>query len=292
MKLTQTQITEFQQAILTYFNEHGRIFPWRETRDPYKILCSELMLQQTQTERVVPKYVSWIERFPTAQDLASANFTEVLTLWSGLGYNRRARFLQNACRTVVNEFDGVFPHTATDLQKLSGVGPYTSCAVSTFAFSNPEVFIETNIRALYIFFFYSTKNDVSDADLLDLIAQTVYKKDPRIWYYALMDYGAELKKKVKNPNRKSAHYTKQSKFEGSLRQARGAILRQLTNLSINHDGAIGDKTDLSTTKIALKDIAKAESIEYDRIIKASEKLAKEGFICADNDFVYLDNRVN
>jgi A/G-specific adenine glycosylase len=283
MKLTINQIKEFQHTILSYFDEFGRVFPWRETNDPYKILCSELMLQQTQTERVVPKYISWIKRFPTAQDLAIANPTEVLTQWSGLGYNRRARFLQNACKTVVNDFQGEFPHTKNELQKLSGVGPYTSGAVSAFAFNNPEVFIETNIRALYIFFFYPKTLAVSDTDLLLLIEQTLYRENPRKWYYALMDYGAELKRKVKNPNRKSAHYTKQAKFEGSLRQARGAILRQLTSQNL--------QVFKNTTQacLTLSEIAKAESIDYERIKKASESLKKEGFICAEGDTVYLDN---
>jgi len=290
MRLTKEKIEEFQHIILTYFNENGRSFPWRETQDPYKILCSELMLQQTQTERVIPKYKAWLERFPTAKDLAAANFSDVLIQWSGLGYNRRARFLQNACKTVVEKFNGEFPHTKNELQKLSGVGPYTSGAVSAFAFNNPEIFIETNIRAVYIFFFYSNKTGVSDSDLLQLIEQTLYKENPRIWYYALMDYGAELKRKIKNPNRKSAHYTKQTKFEGSLRQARGAILRQLTNLSSKQNSPSSDELSFQSTKITLKDISKAESIEYERIVKAAESLKMEGFICAEGDTVYLDNQ--
>ncbi|HZK20521.1 MAG TPA: A/G-specific adenine glycosylase [Treponemataceae bacterium] len=264
---------EFQRTILSYFNEHGRSFPWRGTQDPYEILCSEIMLQQTQTERVVPKYIAWIEEFPTVESLAKATFADVLTLWSGLGYNRRAKFLHDACKTVVEELNGVFPSTASELQKLSGVGPYTSCAVSTFAFNNVEVFIETNIRSLYIFFFYKDAHTVLDSELMSLIKQTLYKDDPRTWYYALMDYGAELKKKVKNPNRKSAHYTKQSKFEGSIRQARGVIIKQLTNAN----------------KLSLTSIAENESIDFERILKASQSLVKEGIICEKNNIVYIDN---
>jgi len=244
----------------------------------------------TNSNRVIPKYKAWLERFPTAKDLAAANFSDVLIQWSGLGYNRRARFLQNACKTVVEKFNGEFPHTKNELQKLSGVGPYTSGAVSAFAFNNPEIFIETNIRAVYIFFFYSNKTGVSDSDLLQLIEQTLYKENPRIWYYALMDYGAELKRKIKNPNRKSAHYTKQTKFEGSLRQARGAILRQLTNLSSKQNSPSSDELSFQSTKITLKDISKAESIEYERIVKAAKSLKMEGFICAEGDTVYLDNQ--
>ncbi len=274
------QVEEFQQTILSYYHENGRVFPWRNTHDPYKILCSELMLQQTQTERVVPKYQKWIEHFPTAETLAKAQFQDVLTLWNGLGYNRRARFLQNACKTVVEDLHGKFPHSAKELQKLSGVGPYTSRAVSAFAFGNPEVFIETNIRALYLFFFFPNVENVLDVQLLPLIEQTLYRENPRTWYYALMDYGAELKRKVKNPNRKSAHYAKQSKFEGSIRQARGAILHYLTNLS-NPD----------ESKVSLQTIAKSKAIDYERIKKAALKLEKEGFIVAEDEMIYLDNSI-
>ena len=257
-------VAEFQSMILDFYRQEGRSFPWRETRDPYAILVSELMLQQTQTERVVPKYLAWLEAFPTAADLAAAPFPQVLAAWSGLGYNRRAGYLQSACRQVVQELGGVFPSTAKELQRLKGVGAYTAGAVAAFAFNRPEVFIETNIRSVYLFFFYPDQEKVSDAQLMPLIQATVYHQDPRRWYYALMDYGAALKKSIANPNRQSRHYSRQSRFEGSLRQARGAIVRQLS-LGGNRPQA-------------LEDLAAGAGIDLYRMQGAAESLVSEGMI--------------
>ena len=257
-------VAEFQSMILDFYRQEGRSFPWRETRDPYAILVSELMLQQTQTERVVPKYLAWLEAFPTAADLAAAPFPQVLAAWSGLGYNRRAGYLQEACRQVVQELGGVFPSTAKELQRLKGVGAYTAGAVAAFAFNSPEVFIETNIRSVYLFFFYPDQEKVSDAQLMPLIETTLYRPDPRVWYYALMDYGAALKKSTANPNRQSRHYSRQSRFEGSLRQARGAIVRQLS-LGGNRPQA-------------LEDLAAGAGIDLYRMQGAAESLVSEGMI--------------
>lgn len=261
-------VAEFQSMILEFYRQEGRSFPWRETRDPYAILVSELMLQQTQTERVVPKYRSWLEAFPTAADLAAAPFPQVLAAWSGLGYNRRAGYLQEACRQVVQELGGVFPSTAKELQRLKGVGAYTAGAVAAFAFNSPEVFIETNIRSVYLFLFFPAGNTggqrVADAQLMPLIETTLYRPDPRVWYYALMDYGAALKKSTANPNRQSRHYSRQSRFEGSLRQARGAIVRQLS-LGGNRPQA-------------LEDLAAGAGIDLYRMQGAAESLVSEGMI--------------
>ena len=262
-------VAEFQSMMLDFYHKEGRTFPWRETRDPYAILVSELMLQQTQTERVVPKYLAWLETFPTAADLAAAPFPQVLAAWSGLGYNRRAGYLQSACRQVVEEWGGAFPRTAGELETLPGVGPYTARAVATFAFGQPEVFIETNIRSVYLFFFFSDQKKVSDSQLMPLIQATVYHQDPRRWYYALMDYGARLKKSTANPNRQSRHYSRQSRFEGSLRQARGAIVRSLSR---------GGNTPLS-----LEEMARLEGLPLERIQAAAERLVAEGMVCRRGD---------
>lgn len=262
-------VAEFQSMMLDFYHKEGRTFPWRETRDPYAILVSELMLQQTQTERVVPKYLAWLETFPTAADLAAAPFPQVLAAWSGLGYNRRAGYLQSACRQVVEEWGGAFPRTAGELETLPGVGPYTARAVATFAFGQPEVFIETNIRSVYLFFFFSDQEKVSDSQLMPLIQATVYHQDPRRWYYALMDYGARLKKSTANPNRQSRHYSRQSRFEGSLRQARGAIVRSLSR---------GGNTPLS-----LEEMARLEGLPLERIQAAAERLVAEGMVCRRGD---------
>ncbi len=270
---------EFQKTILDYYNTNGRSFPWRETTDPYAIMVSEIMLQQTQTERVIPKYMAWLEKYPTVTELSKAPLSEILTMWSGLGYNRRARFLHNAAIELSKLLiEGkTFPNKPRELEKLSGIGHYTARAVSTFAFNNAEVFIETNIRSVYLFFFFQERlkntesfEPVHDNEIFPLIEKTLYTENPRLWYYALMDYGAELKKQVKNPNRKSKHYTKQSKFEGSVRQARGAILRQLT-MQESKEG------------LCLKSISKFENLPIERLLIASELLCKEEMIYQDGN---------
>ena len=260
---------DFQKAMLAYYAAHGRSFPWRTTNDPYAILVSEFMLQQTQTERVVEKYNRWLEVFPTIHDLAAASLVQVLEQWVGLGYNRRARFLHQCAQTIVNRYGGVVPDTPETLATLSGIGPYTAAAISTFAYNKPNAFIETNIRAVFIFFFFKDRVDIRDKEIFPHIEASLYTENPRLWYYALMDYGAELKKKTVNPNRKSRHYTKQSKFEGSVRQARGAVIRTLTERKTQGYKALYANTQM-------------EKILFD---KALEGLIREGFV-AEEDGCY------
>lgn len=267
--LSTEEIQNFQSAILEFYTIEGRSFPWRETRNPYSIMVSEFMLQQTQTNRVLEKYLEWHEIFPTLESLAKANLAEVLSQWLGLGYNRRARFLHESAKLIVNDFAGIVPSDPDILDSLPGIGPYTARAISTFAYDLPHAFIETNIRAVYIFFFFPHTPLVDDKEILSLIEQTVYIEDPRTWYYALMDYGSILKKKIKNPNRNSKHYTKQSKFEGSLRQARGSIIRHL--------GTHG--------KSSLEHIAALEDLPLDRITEAAKALQDEGMV-AETEGMY------
>jgi A/G-specific adenine glycosylase len=274
--MTGTEAAQFRQTVLDNYRLHGRMFPWRKTTNPYEILVSEIMLQQTQTERTVAKYGEWLASFPDMRTLADAPLSLVLARWNGLGYNRRARFLQETCRIIVHERSGIFPETADELDVLPGIGPYTARAVMTVAFGKSEVFIETNIRSVFLFFFFSSRlkasdgadpTPVRDSEILPLIEQTLDTDNPRVWYYALMDYGAALKKAVTNPNRKSAHYTKQSAFEGSLRQARGAIIRNLTKKSV----------------APLSEIADSEAIDLYRIEKAAVALIAERMIVQEGD---------
>jgi A/G-specific adenine glycosylase len=185
------------------------------------------MLQQTQASRVVEPYTRFIKRFPDAASLARASFRDVYTLWSGLGYNRRARYLKAAAEKIVREYNGKVPDTRKELLLLPGVGPYTAGAVLTFAFDRREPLIETNIRTVFIHFFFPGRSRVSDAELLPYIEKTLPLKDLRIWFNALMDYGAMLKETKENAGARSAHYVKQKAFKGSRRELRGKILKTL-----------------------------------------------------------------
>ena len=185
------------------------------------------MLQQTQTARVLAHYEPFVARFPDARALADADRGEVLALWSGLGYNRRAVALHRAAAIVAFRFGGAVPSGAEELRSLPGVGPATAGAVQAFGFGLPAVFVETNIRRAVLHELFPGRHQVSDRELLPVLEQALDPADPRTWYQALMDYGAALARGGPNPNRRSAHYTRQSRFDGSNRQQRGLILRVL-----------------------------------------------------------------
>ena len=222
----QASVDALRQVVYEHYGLHGRDLPWRKTHEPYHIFVSEIMLQQTQVDRVKPKYESFIARFPTFAALAEASVVELLAEWRGLGYNRRALAMQRAAGTVVQDYCGSLPEDKEALMALPGIGEYTASAIRTFAFDKPDAFIETNIRAVFIHHFFPDANGVTDAELLPLIRTAVDQERPRVWYQALMDYGTYLKRQA-NPSRRSAHHRPQSRFEGSRRQARGEILRML-----------------------------------------------------------------
>lgn len=226
MKLTQKQLSEFKKTILDFYTANKREFDWRNTTDPYKIMVSEFMLQQTQTARVIEKYKEFLTEFPTLSSLANAKLETVLRLWQGLGYNRRAKFLFESTKLIQEHFEGVFPLDFEELDKLPGIGPYTARAIYTFSTNKPTIFIETNIRTVFIHFFFKD-SQIPDKQILELVEQTLDTEQPRQWYYALMDYGVFIKKTIGNVNVQSKHYAKQSKFEGSKRQVRGEIIRLL-----------------------------------------------------------------
>jgi A/G-specific adenine glycosylase len=221
-------VRQFRAIIRDYYAKHARPMPWRETRDPYRIVISEVMLQQTQVPRVIEKYRAFIKRFPTVRKLADAPLRDVLAAWQGLGYNRRALALKRLAAEVVERHDGRIPADRDELRALPGIGEATSGSILAFAFNKPVVFIETNIRSVYIHHFFKDRAGVKDDELIPYIEKTLDREDPREWYYALMDYGVYLKSQMPNPSRKSSHYKKQSRFEGSDRELRGRILRILT----------------------------------------------------------------
>ena len=223
------QEQNFVQMVTDFYQVHGRhTLPWRQTKDPYRILVSEVMLQQTQVDRVIPKYKEFLKAFPTWGSLAVAPLGAVLLCWQGLGYNRRAKMLHECANAIVRDYGGKLPNDEMKLRGLPGIGPYTARAVLAFAFGIAKPLIETNVRTVYIHHFFKNETDVTDAMLLPYIERTLAQDNPRDWYYALMDYGSHLKRTVGNNITKSKHYTKRSTFKGSDRQIRGAIIRLLT----------------------------------------------------------------
>lgn len=213
--------------VLQHYQEHGRKnLPWKKTRDPYKILVSEIMLQQTQVSRVLPKYRQFLRTFPSLKTLATAPDAKLLQVWQGLGYWRRAKYLKSAAQAIVKKHSGKFPHDIQILESLPGLGLYTARAVACFAFGSREPFIDTNIRRVYLHFFFKNQKNVSDKDILKIAQRALPTKDPRLWHYALFDFGATVLKD-KKINRASRHYTKQSKFTGSFRSYRALALKIL-----------------------------------------------------------------
>lgn len=219
-------IPKFQKTILTWYEKNGRSLPWRKTKNPYRIMVSEIMLQQTQVSRVLPKYKEFLHAFPDIKTLANSKDADLLAIWSGLGYWRRARFLKEACKEILKKHNGKFPKDIPTLLSLPGIGPYTAGAIACFAFGNTDAFIDTNIRRVYLHFFFSNKKDIPDSEIMMIAKKAVPKENPRDWHWALFDYGA-LVIKDKKINRSSRHYTKQSKFTGSFRSYRAQALRFL-----------------------------------------------------------------
>jgi A/G-specific adenine glycosylase len=226
-RLTRAEAAAFRKKVYAYYRLHARHFPWRDTTDPYRILVSEVMLQQTQTHRVIPKYRAFLRSFPTVRSLARAPRSAVLSAWQGLGYNRRALLLQKAAQQIVTRHKGKVPSTLTALNALPGIGAYTAAAVQAFAFNEPGIMLETNIRSALIHEFFPRKKRVADTDLIPLLEATLDARDPRRWYSALMDYGAMIKLVHGNATRRSTTYARQSPFAGSDRALRGKLLRLL-----------------------------------------------------------------
>ena len=279
-------IAAFKKTIWAYYHHAGRVgLPWRQTRDPYAVLISEVMLQQTQVARVERYYNKFLERFPDFRALAHAKKSDVLAVWQGLGYNRRAMFLKRAAEIVVAQYGGQLPQDRVALESLPGIGKGTSGSLMAFAFNEPEVFIETNIRRVFIHFFFKGNGKVTDAELERYIERSVDRKNAREWYWALMDYGAAMSAadvamssprmaaKMSNPNRRSAHYKRQSPFAGSDRELRGMIVRSTLSAARN--------------RIGIKKLLAALDIPQARFKKIVVGLEKEGFIVRKGDFIYI-----
>jgi len=254
---------KFLQALVYgYFTEFRRDLPWRDGTDPYRVLVSEVMLQQTQVDRVIPKFAVFMQWFPDPQTLAEAPISELLAAWQGLGYNRRALNLQRAARMIVDEWNGSITDDPVLLQQLPGIGPYTAGAVACFAFNRPQIFLETNIRAVLLHFFFADQEGITDKQLLPVATAVLDQANPRDWYNALMDYGSDLKRRFPNPSRRSRHHTVQSRFEGSDRQIRGAVLRLL----------------LGSSGMTVRAMQKELDVETERLARILEGMVKDGFV--------------
>jgi A/G-specific adenine glycosylase len=272
-KLGDKDLADFRQLIYSHYRLYGRKFPWRETTDPYAIMVSEIMLQQTQAERVVKKYPEFLAAYPDFRALHEAPFKEVLAAWQGMGYNRRAKALKEIAAVVIREKEGVLPDNPKDLQALPMIGYATACSISAFAFNKPVVFIETNIRRVFLHFFFPVIDGVPDRDIYPMVRETLDRSNPRDWYNALMDYGAKLKRELPNPNRRSRHYTVQDSFENSDRQIRGKILKLLTERG----------------EVALAMVAELIKFPEKRVMYCIESLKQEGFLCSDSGKLRIED---
>ncbi len=262
--LTSYTVRKFRTLVYSFYRKHARDdLPWRNTDNPYEILVSEIMLQQTQIERVLHKYPLFLSKYPDFPSLARVRLRSLYKVWQGMGYNRRALALREIARTVVKPpYHGTLPSDTDTLMRLPHVGQSTAGALLAFAFNKPSVFIETNIRRVFIHFFFREQERIEDRDIIPLIEKTLDRKDPRNWYYALMDYGSALRNLKDNPNLKSTQYKKQSTFAGSNRQIRGKILSLISKQQY----------------LPLKDLSGQLNVPHDKIVKVVDQLREEGFI--------------
>lgn len=291
---TPEELLAFRATVRERGRELYRDLPWRRTRDPYAIWISEVMLQQTQVSRVDGRWQRWLERFPTPAALAAAEPADVLDEWQGLGYNRRALALRRAAQAVC-EASGQMPETERDLVVLPGIGPATAAGIRAFAFNLHGVYLETNVRTVLLHELFSGREGVSDRELIPLADLTCppdgcggassavapassedVPDDPRTWYYAMLDYGAYLKRTVPNPSRRSSLHARQSRFEGSHRQKRAEMVRLL--LAHRADPAGGAAEAKLAKEIGnLEQKAGRTALNAEEVSALLSELAAEGF---------------
>lgn len=288
------ELCAFVEFVAKKGRELYRDLPWRRTYDPYAIWISEVMLQQTQVSRVDGRWQRWLERFPTVDALAAAAPSDVLEEWQGLGYNRRALSVHRAAQAI-SEAGGVFPQDPKELVKLPGIGPATAAGIRAFAFNLHGVYLETNVRTVFLHELYPQAEGVPDSELVPLVELTcpasiagaadaaATELTPRSWYYALLDYGAYLKKTIPNPSRRSKSHVKQTRFEGSHRQKRAELLRVL--LAHKDEGGAAFET-LHQELCQIEINAGRETLDEQVTLGLLEELAKEGF-CQKNDEYWL-----
>lgn len=277
-------IEAFRECVYLAGRELYRDLPWRRTRDPYAIWVSEAMLQQTQVSRVDGRWQSWLDRFPSVDALAAATSADVLAEWQGLGYNRRALALWRAAREICERHTGVMPHDEADLRALPGIGPATAAGIRAFAFDLSGVYLETNVRAVFLHELFPGAEGVPDSALRPLVAEAcpdgllaIAGADalcsPRTWYYALLDYGAHLKRTLPNPSRRSRENVRQSRFEGSHRQKRAVLVRLLLAAGVEGVSVADAALELTEFEAKAGRVAVTEAAASGIL----EELAAEGF---------------
>lgn len=257
-QITDEDVRRFRRKILGFYRKHGRDLPFRRTTDSYHIAVAEIMLQQTQVERVVDKYEAWIARWPSWRDLARAATKDLLTAWSGLGYNRRALYLGRMAQAVVTDFGGVLPEDPAILKTLPGIGEYTANAIAIFAFNRPLVTIDTNIRKVFLLEFHLPET-TTRAELVALAERVLPRRRSRDWHNALMDYSRLA---LRTTERRITPVSRQSRFEGSRRQIRGEIVRRLTRQQ----------------SVRLAQVAEEMQRSLDDVREAAMALEKEGLV--------------
>jgi A/G-specific adenine glycosylase len=258
-EIDNASIEEFQNRVMTWWEKNARNLPWRESPSPYNVLVSEVMLQQTQVSRVIPKYLEFLGEFPTIESLAKADTKRLLQVWSGLGYNRRAMWLRDAAREATKR--GELPRTARELCELKGIGPYTSRSILIFAFNEDLAAIDTNIRRVLIASGFADEK-TSDNQLQSVADRLLLRGRSSDWHNALMDYGSKV---LTSSSTGIAPISSQARFTGSNRQVRGAIIRQLT----------------CTDSLSLEDLLeelRAEGIRFTNLEHILDQLIEEGFI--------------
>ena len=262
----------FIETIKGFYQRHGRPFIFRDEHDPYSVLLSEVMLQQTQTARVIEKYHLFKDRWPSFKELAEEGLDEILRAWKGLGYNRRALYLKKSAE-LTRAWNWTIPNNEAVMRSLPGVGKATAAALLAFSYQEKAIYLETNIRRVLLHTFFGDETNVHDRVLEEVLGRLIGRIDnPRLWYYALMDYGVLLKALIPNPNTKSAHYTKQSRFEGSKRQVRSALLHYLAE-------------EGSSSTEGIEEALSGYKREY--LKQSIDELLTEGFLAADGGILSI-----
>ncbi|MDO4538280.1 MAG: adenine glycosylase [Coriobacteriales bacterium] len=269
---SQDQLDAFCTLVWGRGLELYRDLPWRRTSDPYAIWISEVMLQQTQVSRVDGRWQSWLKRFPTVEALAAAPQRDVLEEWQGMGYNRRALALLRAANSIRDAGAG-FPQEEKELTALPGIGPATAAGIRAFAFNLPGVYLETNVRTVFLHELFPQDTGVPDRVLVPLVRSTCSQDDPRGWYYALLDYGAWLKRSLPNPSRRSRSHVRQSAFEGSHRQKRAELVRIL----LSTGGRVVSLEEASRALDSVELAAKRKAVEEEELLLLLSELTREGF---------------